>query len=183
MAFNSTNVPFEPTTEQRQTVSRLKSFGVKEEIIRILIINPETKEPIAIETFKERFSVELLTAKSNGIKSAISVFHEGLNAVREVRDKDGLNPMYVPDYTIRMAAANKVYQLCSKGLLEPKIAFNKDDSDKDKFNKIVDGLNEGLLSTFESDSMTKALEVKNKVDIDEIRRELDGIKNKLGINA
>lgn len=161
---------FIPTPEQRRIVSQMKCFGIKEEIIRLVIINPETNEAVSNDTFNKAFEVELKNAKSDGVKSAISVFHSGMQAVKS----DGS-----PDHEIRMKAANKFYQLGTKGILEPKIELRKDMSNGEKLDNIAQGVNEGKLATYESDTMIKAIEVKAKVELEEVHKQLDLIKTKL----
>lgn len=164
MADNGRGEEFIPSDAQRQMVIRLKAFNTKDEVINKLVLHPLTKKPVAWETFRKTFAEELENAKLIEFEQAISVMKK---------------TMYSENEDLAYKASLKNYQLCSKGLLEPKIVFNKDDTDKQKFDKIVDGVNEGLLSTFDSDSMIKALEVKNKIEIDELHKKVDAIQSKL----
>ncbi len=155
---------FNPTDYQRKTVSQLKAWGVKDEKICLLIINPESNKPICRQTLNNAFADELSTCKAVNFSEAINVFYTGL------RDDD-------KDHRLKCAA--KITQLCSKGLLDPKIDIQPTDTDKQKFDKIVDGLNTGSLPTYDADSMTKALETKTKCDIENLQKEFDLFKQKM----
>lgn len=50
---------FEPTPEQRQIVELLTGYGIPQDGIVTLIVNPETKKPIDEKTLRERFKDEI----------------------------------------------------------------------------------------------------------------------------
>lgn len=158
------NEQFIPTEQDKETVQRLKSFGVREDIIRTLITHPSTGEAISTETFGKAFKAELITAKIEGLKSAIHAFYDGMNS---------------DDEEMRFKSANRFYQLCSKGLLEPKAHIQKTDSSQAKVDKIIEGLQEGTLNTYEADSMIKALEVRTKVELEDMQEKITKMVNKL----
>ena len=56
--------PFEPTKEQRRTVSILAGVGRPHKEIATLVINPRTGKPIDDVTLRLRFPEELCQAKA-----------------------------------------------------------------------------------------------------------------------
>jgi hypothetical protein len=52
---------FNPTAEQRGWVEALKSYGVPEAEICLLIKHPETGAPISLETLRKHFAEEIAT--------------------------------------------------------------------------------------------------------------------------
>lgn len=159
---------FNPTKEQRELVVKLKAFNTKNEFIRHLIINPDSKErrPIAMDTFLKVFDYELTNAKLKEYTQAISVIKNG---------------MYSENEEHALKCALKVQQLCSKGLLEPKADIKPTDTLAEKIDKIVEGIQTGNLNTFEADSMSKAIELKAKLGIDDLQKEVNEIKAKMGM--
>ncbi len=51
--------PYEPTTKDRQMVKILAGFGLRQEEICLLIVNPSTGRPIAKTTLVDHFRLEL----------------------------------------------------------------------------------------------------------------------------
>lgn len=166
MADNGRGEEFIPSDAQRQMVIRLKAFNTKDEVINKLVLHPLTKKPVAWQTFRKTFAEELENAKLIEFEQAISVMKKTMSSANE---------------ELAYKASLKNYQLCSKGLLEPKADIKPTDTIGEKIDKIVDGIQTGNLNTFEADSMSKAIELKAKVEIDALRAEVEGIKAKLGI--
>jgi hypothetical protein len=52
---------FSPTTEQRGWVEAMVAYGVPEAKICLLIKNPQTGEPIDLETLRKHFAAEIAT--------------------------------------------------------------------------------------------------------------------------
>lgn len=159
--------PFVPTDEQRKTVRLLKAFHTKEDVINKLIINPETKMTVGKDAFKRVFAEELANAKIEEFKECVCQMKKA---------------MYSENEELAYKASVKNYQLCSKGLLEPKIEINIDDSNPTKIHKIVVGIQSGAISTFEADTMLKAIELESKVAIEEALKEIREIKKSIGLS-
>lgn len=72
---------YEPTEADRRQVETLASYGVKEDDICLLIINPQTGKPIAPKTLRRAFRVELDTGmvKANA-KVGESLFMQAVGA-------------------------------------------------------------------------------------------------------
>jgi hypothetical protein len=73
--------PYEPTAEDRAKVETLASYGVAEDDICLLILNPRTAKPIAPKTLRKAFRLELNTGmvKANA-KVGESLFVQAVGA-------------------------------------------------------------------------------------------------------
>lgn len=72
---------FEPTDEQRRQVEAFAAFGIPQEDMALLILNPETGRPIDLKTLRAAFRVELDTGMSKAnAKVAESLFAQAVGA-------------------------------------------------------------------------------------------------------
>lgn len=72
---------FEPTDEQRRQVEALAAFGMPQDQMLALVVNPETGRPIDLKTLHRAFRIELDTGmiKANA-KVAESLFTQAVGA-------------------------------------------------------------------------------------------------------
>jgi hypothetical protein len=73
--------PFEPTEEQRRQVEAFAAYGIPQEDMCKLLLNPRTGKPIDLKTLHKHFRVELDTGmvRANA-KVAESLFRQAVGA-------------------------------------------------------------------------------------------------------
>lgn len=72
---------FNPTPEQRQTVKMLTGFGIPQEDICLLIINPANGTPITVKTLHKYFRHEINTGAVTANAAVIGALYK--NATNE----------------------------------------------------------------------------------------------------
>ena len=128
------NKEFVPTQQQRENVILMKAAGIKDENIRRVTINPATGKAISHTTYHRVFEDELLTAKT-------TIQLECLNThISIMRNELASN-------TERANSANKLMQLSSKGVYEPKFNIADNATPEDMIKEILTSLSEGKANT------------------------------------
>lgn len=151
---------FNPTQEDREIVACMKACNIKDDIIRRAIINPETRHCLSIQTFVQTFKDELVNAKAFINRKCLNTLYEGLDANKNIYDDSGAVVDKKPDFDIRLKCIDKIRQLASKGVYEPKFIVTSDLTPIQEINAISKALREGVLNSYEADSLISAVKVK-----------------------
>jgi hypothetical protein len=139
--------PFEPTQEQRDIVRNMRALNVKNDIIRIAIINPATNQAISEKTYYKVFERELEDHKAYIAKEFVVTW---------------VTLSKHPDPMVKMKALDKLERLGLKGVFEPKFGKEKFSAKApaEKIAEVTEAIRNGLISTYEADALIGAIKAE-----------------------
>ena len=161
---------FEPTEEQKQKVFERLCKGELPHSIRLDIINPETKKPLHIDTFMNKFEDECIAARGiRGTAVCKNLFdgatYVGHNQVTGMDERDS-------------KCIQQWLALDGRGLFGKKFKLDCNLPLKEQLKQIKQACADGLIGSQEMTAFVQAIQVEKEVVlVEQLEERLERLEN------
>lgn len=141
---------FIPTPEDRAKALEGLSLGIVAEYVRYSIIDPETKEPITVETFGAAFKKEMERARFVKAMPMISEYYQLVKESTNPRDKKSW------------------ISLNCRGMFGSRFKLDRTASPEDQIQQVITAGADGYLGSIEVSHFVEAISKKANIQVNKI---------------